>query len=80
MNRTDRPTSPDSPRRDPVLLAMKAAAAVLALIAVVLIAGLFHRVQAEAALHCPPQDHPVWAASLHQWLRGDSLQAGVKSR
>jgi len=75
-----------SPGRDPVVLVMKAAAAVLALAIVILGAQLAHRETAMAGLHCPAPDHAVWASSLGPWwwqgmaICGDSLTAGVTAR
>ena len=77
MDSTERLTRHTSPGRDPVLTVIQAACAVLALIAVALIAA---RLTAAPLPACPAPDHPMWAASLHQWLCGDSLQVGVKAR
>jgi hypothetical protein len=80
----DRLSRRTSPGRDPVLLAMKLAAAVLAVAAAVLIAGAVHRAQAQAAVTCRPWNHPVWAQVLNhgrgRWICGESLTFGVKSR
>ena len=78
MKVNQRPTSTDSPGRDPVLLAMKAAAAVLAVVAVVLIVHLFHHAQAEAAHPCEPWNFPVLTSA--GWGCAESLTVGVKSR
>jgi hypothetical protein len=82
QNRTEPLARHASPGRDPIVLAMKALAALLAVVAASMIISWAHRVQAEAALNCPPQDHPVWASTLKppQWICGESLQVGVKSR
>ena len=61
---------------DAVLLAMKLAAAVLAVIALVLL----HRAQAAADIQCPAPDHPVYAQVIYKWICGDSLNVGVKSK
>jgi hypothetical protein len=61
-------------RRDPVVIALQAAAAVLVLVLAVMIFQWAHREQAMANLHCPPQDHAVWADSLGPWWnRGEAL-------
>ena len=81
QNTNQRITRRTSPGRDPVVLAMKAAAAILALAAVALIVHLASR---GPHIQCPPQDHPVWAQVLDrgrgEWICGDSLTAGVTAR
>ena len=66
--------------RDPVVIALRIACVIAACAIAFLIVTGCQRHQAQAALHCPPQDHPVWASSLHQWLCGSSQTIGVKSR
>lgn len=68
--------------QDPILLAMKAAAAVLAVIVLVMLSHVIHRAQAEAALHCPAGSHVVWDSSHGggRALCGASLTVGVKAR
>ena len=71
-------------RGDPVVGAMKAAAAIMVVIAVLVIVARIHTAQAQAAINCPPQDHPVWAQVLNhghgEWICGSSLTVGVKAR
>ena len=71
-------------RGDPVVRAMKAVCAVAVVIIVVMIVAGIRRDQAQAAINCPPQDHPVWAQVLNhghgEWICGSSLTVGVKAR
>ena len=80
MNSNQRITRRTSPGRDPVVLAMKAAAAVLAAVALLLLVHLLQGARAQAAVQCPPQDHAVWASSLHLWLCGASQTIGVTAK
>jgi hypothetical protein len=84
MNSNYRLTSHASPGRDPVLIAIQAACIILACAAAALIVAGCQRHQAQAALNCPPQDHPVWAQVLGhghgEWICGASITVGVKSR
>jgi hypothetical protein len=64
-------------RRDPVTLGLQMACLVLALVAMALLVA---RLTAAPPPACPAPDHPVWASTLQQWLCGDSLTVGVKSR
>jgi TRAP-type C4-dicarboxylate transport system permease small subunit len=63
-----------SPELDPVVLLCT-----ILTIALLALAGWKLASQAPS-IQCPAPDHPVWASSLHQWLCGDSLTIGGKSR
>ena len=78
MNRTDRLSRRTSPGRDPVLLAIKAACAVLAVVLAVLTIHLIGHARAVAAHPCPPGRQVMLAPT--GWGCGDSLRIGVKSR
>lgn len=65
-------------RPDPVLLAMKAAAVALAVIAVLMLHQLVQHAQAVADHPCPPPAYPVLAPT--GWGCAESLTIGVKSR
>jgi hypothetical protein len=71
-------TSHTSPGRDPVLLAMITASAVLALVAVVLIVHLIGHAGGAAAHPCPAPAFAVQAPT--GWGCAESLTIGVKSR
>lgn len=73
-NSNRRPGRRTSPGRDPVVLALQAACAFLAVAIAVLIVPLAHREVAVASLHCPAPDHAVWADSLGPWWwKGEAL-------
>jgi hypothetical protein len=65
--------------QDPVLLAMKALAAIAAVIFLVMLSHMIHREQAVASLHCPAPDHAIWAPSLNQAICGESAGFGFKA-
>ncbi|MCW2910851.1 MAG: hypothetical protein JWL68_5640 [Actinomycetia bacterium] len=60
-------TARRSPRRDPVVRVMKAAAAVLVVVALTQFVPMMHRAIGLASLHCPAPDHAVWADSFGPW-------------
>lgn len=67
-------TRHSSPELDPVVL-------LCTMLTLALLAFAGWTLASEApAIACPAPDHAVWAASLHQWLCGDSFTGGVKSR
>ena len=78
MNSNQRISRRTSPSLDPVFLVT------IALALIVLAVTAWAWSSRGPHIHCPPQDHPVWAQVLNhghgEWICGASLNVGVKSR
>lgn len=80
QNRTDRNGRRTSTGPDWVLWLLIAGTVLVAAVGLLVAYRVVHDARAQAALNCPPQDHAVYAPSIHQWICGASLNVGVKSR
>lgn len=70
---TDRPTRRTSPGWEPPLWLLIAGTILVAVFGLLAAHRIISNARAQAGVHCPAPDHPVWAPGLGQWLCGDSI-------